>query len=298
VDLVPANGQAQPLQVGTDIILSPNADGSVSVAAPAVFAGYGLVVPGLGINDLKGLDLHGKIAVILGSAPASVHGPLKAYFRSTAIRWQALKAAGAEGVITIIEPRALPGFPQRAEGGPRASRPIIQLSDPALNPTQGAQVNATLFGAHAGVLFAGAPHTLDELLALAKNGEEVPTFRLAVQVRATTVTQTATTFQAPNVAALLEGSDPKLKQEYLILSAHLDHLGEGSPVNGDAIYNGAMDNAAGIASLIEVAKALVAGPRPRRSILFLAYTGEEEGELGSQFYAHYPTVPRSTSSPT
>jgi Zn-dependent M28 family amino/carboxypeptidase len=92
---------------------------------------------------------------------------------------------------------------------------------------------------------------------------------------------------------ILPGSDPKLRNEYLVLTAHLDHLGVGRPVNGDSVYHGAMDNASGIASLIETAKALAAGPRPKRSIVFIAFTGEEEGELGSQFYAHYPTVSRS-----
>ena len=81
--------------------------------------------------------------------------------------------------------------------------------------------------------------------------------------------------------------------KYLVLSAHLDHLGVGRPVDGDTIYHGAMDNASGIASLIETAKALAQGPRPKRSVIFLALTGEEEGELGSQFYAHYPTVSRA-----
>jgi Zn-dependent M28 family amino/carboxypeptidase len=114
-----------------------------------------------------------------------------------------------------------------------------------------------------------------------------------VTVRATTTTNIISTVEAPNVVAKLEGSDPKLKSEYLVLSAHLDHLGVGRPVDGDAIYHGAMDNASGIASLIETAKALADGPRPKRSIIFLALTGEEEGELGSQFFAHYPTVPRS-----
>jgi Zn-dependent M28 family amino/carboxypeptidase len=142
-------------------------------------------------------------------------------------------------------------------------------------------------------LFAGSPHTLDELQGIAKDGQPLPSFPLAVSIRATTTTQVVTTYQAPNVVGLLEGRDPKLKQEYLLLSAHLDHLGVGRPVDGDSIYNGAMDNASGIASLIETAKALAKGARPKRSIIFLAFTGEEEGELGSQFYAHYPTVPRS-----
>lgn len=98
--------------------------------------------------------------------------------------------------------------------------------------------------------------------------------------------------ESPNVAGLLPGSSGKLKDEYVILSAHLDHLGIGRPVNGDNIYNGAMDDASGIATVLEVARILKkAGARPKRSILFLAVTAEEKGELGSRYFATHPTVP-------
>ena len=94
------------------------------------------------------------------------------------------------------------------------------------------------------------------------------------------------------VAAVLRGSDPRLKDEYVVLTAHLDHVGVGEPVDGDAIYNGAYDNASGVAILLEVANAFTRLPvPPRRSVLFLAVTGEEEGLNGSSFFAHYPTVP-------
>jgi Zn-dependent M28 family amino/carboxypeptidase len=290
--LVKQDGATQSLKVGKEATLSPNEEGSVTLDAPTVFAGHGLVVPELGVDDLKGLDLHGKIAVIFGGAPATVHGPLKAYFRTTAIRWQALKQAGAVGVVTIPEPRPQASGPGRGLGF-GASRPIEQLSDPALNPLEAARLNATVPLESAAALFDGAPHSLEELQALAKSGKPLPAFPLAITVRANTATQVLSKYEAPNVIAILPGSDHKLKNEYVVLSAHLDHLGVGRPVNGDSIYHGAMDNASGIASLIETAKALVAGPRPKRSIVFSAWTGEEEGELGSQFYACYPKVPRA-----
>jgi hypothetical protein len=293
--LIGPDGQAQAMKIGSEATLSPEAKGEVSVSAPAVFAGYGLVVPGLGLDELKGLDLHNKVAVIFAGSPPSVHGPLKAYFRTPAARWKALQAAGAVGLITIAEPRS-PGS-ARGGGGNRPSgggpRPIVHLSDPALNPMGGARLVASIPAVSAGGLFAGSPHTLEELQALDQTGQPLPGFPLSVTVRATTVTNETSTYSAPNVIGLLEGKDPVLKNQYLIVSAHLDHLGVGRPVDGDSIYNGAMDNAAGIASMIETAKALSQGPRPKRSILFIAFTGEEEGELGSQFYAHYPTVPRS-----
>jgi len=291
LELVHADGQTDKLNIGSEAIVSPNTEGSVTVSATAVFAGYGLVVPGLGLNDLKGIDLHGKIAVIFLASPASVHGPLKAYFRTAGARWKALKAAGAVGLITIPESRQFVGGAGREAGSTR--QPGIQLADPALNPLQGAQLSATVPAISASALFAGSAHSLEELQAVAKNGEALPAFPLAVTIRATTTTKVISTANAPNVVALLEGSDPKLKREYLVLSAHLDHLGVGHPVDGDPIYHGAMDNASGIASLIETAKALVNAPRPKRSIVFLALTGEEEGELGSQFYARSPTVPRA-----
>jgi Zn-dependent M28 family amino/carboxypeptidase len=173
------------------------------------------------------------------------------------------------------------------------SHPVEQLADPALNPLEGARLSATVPLASAAAVFSGSKHTLDELTALAKEGAGLPAFPLAISVRSNTVTQVLSKYEAPNVVGVLSGSDSKLKNEYLVLTAHLDHLGVGRPVNGDSIYHGAMDNASGIASLIETAKALAAGPRPKRSIVFIAFTGEEEGELGSQFYARYPTVPRS-----
>ena len=295
VELLGADEQAHSLKIGTEITLSPNDVGNVTVTAPAVFAGYGLVVPSLGVDDLKGLDLKGKIAVIFGGAPAEVHGPLKAYFRTAALRWQKLKDAGAVGLIIIPEPRLQTGAGPQRSGAPgtQTANPITQLADPALNPLQGIRINATVAIASATALFVDSPHSFDDLQNLRKEGRPLPKFPLAVKVRATTATQVPSSFQSPNVIGLLEGSDPKLKHQYLLLSAHLDHLGVGRPVDGDAIYNGAMDNAAGISSLIETAKALAKGPRPKRSVIFLAFTGEEEGELGSQFYAHYPTVSRS-----
>ncbi|MFT4113355.1 M28 family peptidase [Silvibacterium sp.] len=294
VELVRDDHTIASLKVGSEVTLTPNKEGAVAVSAPAVFAGHGLVVPGVGVDELKGLDLHGKVAVIFAGAPAAVHGPLKAYFRSTAIRWQALKAAGAVGIVTIAEPRPSQGDPIRGQGGGQNSgaRPVEQLSDPALNPLEGAQISATVPAASAAGWFTGASHSYDELAALAKDGKPLPGFSLGLSIRATTTTKVLSEYQAPNVVALVPGSDPRLKKEYVTLTAHLDHLGIGREVNGDSIYNGAMDNAVGIASLIETAKALANGTPPRRSILFIAFTGEEEGELGSQFYARYPTVAR------
>jgi Zn-dependent M28 family amino/carboxypeptidase len=144
--------------------------------------------------------------------------------------------------------------------------------------------------AHAEKLFTQSGHTFDELVALLGSDQPLPHFPLAINVRGKTAVKKSTA-QSLNVAAVLPGSDASLKNEYVAISAHLDHLGIGQPVNGDKIYNGAMDDASGIASLIEVARAMHdSNAKPKRSILFLAVTAEEKGLLGSQYYASHPTV--------
>jgi Zn-dependent M28 family amino/carboxypeptidase len=168
------------------------------------------------------------------------------------------------------------------------------FADPALEPPDGPKLSATLTPSGAALLFAGSGHTPEELKALADAGKPLPIFPIAGALHAKTilVTPPKPFITAPNIIGLLEGSDRKLKKQYVVISAHLDHLGVGRPVDGDSIYNGAMDNASGIGSVIESAKILAAGPRPKRSILFIALTGEELGELGSQYFATKPSVPK------
>jgi Zn-dependent M28 family amino/carboxypeptidase len=148
----------------------------------------------------------------------------------------------------------------------------------------------TINAAHADTWLAGTDHTISELLGDADTDKTLPKFALKVSVRAR-VAAKESKVTAANVLGVLRGSDPVLKNEYVVVSAHLDHLGVGEPINGDSIYNGAMDNASGVASLIEVAKHFkAAGAKPRRSILFAAVTAEEKGELGSKYFAAHPTV--------
>jgi len=130
------------------------------------------------------------------------------------------------------------------------------------------------------------------MLALADAGQTVPSFALCPRLKATVAVERAQV-ESQNVAAVLRGSDSRLRDEYVVLSAHLDHLGVGGAINGDTIYNGAMDNASGVAAMLEVAAALhKSATKPKRSILFIAVTGEEKGELGSLYFAAHPTVPR------
>ena len=133
---------------------------------------------------------------------------------------------------------------------------------------------------------------MDEILKLAAENQPLPKFPLVGTLR-TKAAVKREIVEAPNVAGMLPGSDPKLKDEYVIMSAHLDHVGVGRAINGDTVYNGAMDDASGIASILEIARIMKeSGAKPKRSILFLAVAGEEKGELGSRYFASRPTVDR------
>ncbi|MCU1321447.1 MAG: putative aminopeptidase [Acidobacteriaceae bacterium] len=291
------------LDLGKDITLSPHITTGAPIDVPLIFVGYGLDLPTKHINDLAGLDLKGKVVVLYNASPANVLGPLRAYSRIAAVRWKSLHAAGAIGIIAITPPRPVPGTPAASSTKPAAPaatpapRATYVISDPALETLPGLRLNATLTSIGAEKLFANTGHTFAKIKALADEGKPLSIFPFTATLQATTTVKHIAHIDPPNVVGELEGSDRKLKHEYVVISAHLDHLGVGRAVNGDTIYNGAMDNASGIASVIEVAKLLVAeknaGHGPKRSILFIALTGEELGELGSQYFATKPTVTKS-----
>jgi hypothetical protein len=263
------------------------------VEAPLVFAGYGLSAPSAGYNDLAGLDLKGKIAVYLsGAGPSSVPGNLRAHFGSSEERWKVLKAAGAVGVVVIQNPRAMDIPWQRIRNN--ASQAGMILAEPALQDSAGERVGITINPAKADVLFTGSGHTFKEVLTLGQQGKPLAHFPLTYSLRVDPVV-VRSNLESQNVAGVLTGTDPELRNEYVVLTAHLDHLGVGKPINGDSIFNGAMDDASGDASLLEIAQELKeTGKRPRRSLLFLAVTGEEKGLLGSRYFTAHPTMPRSS----
>jgi Zn-dependent M28 family amino/carboxypeptidase len=286
------DGAEDVLQFGSEVTINLRAQLAPSVEAPLVFVGYGLSAPDVGHDDVAGLDLTGKVAVYLGGTPAAISGPLVAHYQQAGVRWSALRAAGAIGAIAIPHPKLLEQPWERTA----ASRlnPVMTLTDPRFNDLAGMQVSATLNPARAERLFTGSGHALADLLALADAKKPLPRFALPASLRAR-VTLESADVQSDNVAALLPGGDPALAREHVVLTAHLDHLGVGAPVEGDRIYNGAMDNASGIATLLEVARTLAeARPRPKRSVLFVAVTAEEHGLLGSRSFAGDPTVPKAS----
>jgi hypothetical protein len=294
------DGKAEPLKLGEEANLSPRADLAPSVEAGMVFVGTGLHIPEAKYDDLAGLDLKGKIAVYVnGGGPKDIPGNLKSHYSSAVERWNGLREAGAIGVATIagIGPGPNGGAGGGGGGGGRgtgarpAAPPSISLADPALQETAGMKVSLTITRAGAEKFLAGSGHTVAELQKLAMDNQQLPRFPLVGTIRVKASIQRGE-LAAPNVVGILPGSDEKLKGEYVIMSAHLDHLGIGRPVNGDAIYNGAMDDASGVASILEIARILKeSGAKPKRSLIFLAVTGEEKGELGSRYFAARPTVP-------
>jgi Zn-dependent M28 family amino/carboxypeptidase len=283
------DGKAEPVALGADASYSMRIDPAPAAEAPLVFVGYGLQIPDLRIDDLAGQDLKGKVAVYLSGSPTGVPDALSAHAQSAGVRWAALKGTGAIGTIALQHPRRQDVPWERATLA--RLQPAFTLAEPGLDDTAGQQVGIAFNPASAERLFAGSGHTFAEVLALADDRKPLPRFPLAASVR-TRVTVATTPVTSDNVAGVLQGTDPTLRDEYIVLSAHLDHLGIGGAVNGDRIYNGAMDNASGVASLIETARGLAGRPqRPKRSVLFVAVTAEEKGLLGSRYFANHPTVP-------
>lgn len=282
------DGKTEPLVLGDDATLGTRGNIQPDTEAGAVFAGYGLKVPEKNYDDLAGLDLKGKIVVMLSGGPASIPGPLKSHYSSAGERWKFLKAAGAIGTATIQNPKSMDIPWSRAS----LSRfmPSMSPADPSLDETQGLRLAITINAERADKFFQGTGHTMSEILADADNNRPLPHFALPGMIRAHVQLKTSKV-ESQNVVALLPGADPKLKDEYVVLSAHLDHLGIGEPINGDKIYNGAMDDASGIASDLEIARMLHdSNAKLRRSVLFLAVTGEEKGLQGSRYFAAHPTV--------
>jgi len=285
------DGKTEPLVLGDDANIGLRIDPAPSVEAPLVFVGYGLDIPERGIDDFKGVSLKGAVVVYLSATPRSLPGPLQAHFGSAEERWKMYRAAGAIGTIGIANPKSM-DIPWARSTLARL-QPAMSLADRAMDEAPGQQLSVTMNPARADKLLAGSGHTFAKLIALVDEGKPVPSFALPARLKATTTVERASV-ESQNVAGILRGSDPARRDEYVVLSAHLDHLGIGGAVNGDTIYNGAMDNASGVAAMLDVAASLhEAGARPARSIVFVAVTGEEKGLLGSSYFAAHPTVPRA-----
>jgi len=283
------NGKEQPMKLGENAIIGTRVDPAPSVEAGLVFVGYGLRASESNYDDFAGLDTKGKIAVYIGGGPGSMSSALAAHYQSAGQRWLNLKNAGMIGAVSIQNPHHMDiPWPRVASN---RFQMTMQLAAPGMNETAGEQIAVTWNPAHADELFAGTGHTFDDLIAIAEAGKQLPRFAIPAKLIAKTKV-TRGQVESQNIAAIHPGADPKLNSEYVVMSAHIDHLGIGKPIDGDSINNGAMDNAAGVASVLEVADHFKeAQVKTKRSVLFVVVTGEEKGLLGSQYYTAKPTVP-------
>ncbi|WOK37865.1 M28 family metallopeptidase [Sphingomonas sp. C3-2] len=275
---------------GKDVLIGVGAgEEKLTLGAPVVFVGFGIDSPGQGFDDYAGLDVKGKIVVALSGFPKGTPSDLGAHLANSKAKMASDR--GAIGMITVNTRERLKMRPW-ARSVESAFEPSIAWTEADGTPHRaapGLRATASVDTPAAQALFAGAPRSLDKILTEAeRKNARIAGFALKPEVRVER-TLTRRNFTSPNVVAMLPGSDPALANEYVLLMAHLDHVGIDESKEGDKIHNGAMDNAAGIATMLEVARAMANAPiKPRRPILFAAVTAEEKGLLGSEYLAHNP----------
>ncbi|WP_298581496.1 M28 family metallopeptidase [uncultured Luteimonas sp.] len=261
-----------------------------SLEAPAVFVGQAVHAPEVGHDDFAGLELEGKIAVMFGGAPGTFDDTRRAFHASQREKLRNVVARGAVGAVFVntVDDEARAPWARTLQ---HAGKPAMRLRDDAGRAIDGwPQLRATALvsAAAADALFEGSGQTAAALFEAARSGQlngfDLPgTLHLAGRSRIEPLS-------SRNVVGRIAGADPALAAEHVGYTAHLDHIGSGAPVEGDAIYNGALDNALGVAIMLEAARELAAGPAPKRSLLFVALTAEEKGLLGAEWFAQRPTV--------
>ena len=277
-----------PLALGRDVRITPRlATGDVE--APIVFVGYGLSLPSAGIDELTGLDLKGKIVLHMNGVPSGLSPMLQAH--GTRSRWAAMQQAGAVGIMAIGAAAANATWNENAAAGAGT----VSLADTSLDDTREQRIGATVNPALAARLFAGSGLVWDSLVAQSKRGDRLPTAALTVALRATIPT-VRKDISSPNVVGIIPGTDPLLRNEVVVFTAHSDHVGtfKGPVLTGDSIFNGAMDNASGTATLIETARLAAKRGGNKRTLAFVAVTAEEKGLLGSRYFAAHPSLKSGT----
>lgn len=278
------------LVLGADYLLyNAGAQTFIPKPVPLVFVGYGIIAPEYDYNDYQTLNVVGKIVVFLSGEP---HAHDLSYFEGE-----------AETVHALPEVKQKVAFSRGAVGSimiPSLRHPFgcdwqywldqFAFEDISLFYSATGNLSVVMNPVAAGRLFEGAAYTLSEVMAM-ERANAMRSFGLQVSASFRGSFQQRD-FLAANVIGLLPGSDPKLRDTYVLISAHYDHLGVGPAVAGDSIYNGVFDNAAGVASVLEIARAFTGlAEMPRRSLLFLLVTGEEKGLLGSTYYIDHPVKP-------
>lgn len=268
----------------------PNYDAPQSqVEAQAVFVGYGVHAPELGHDDFAGLDLRGKVAVLFSGAPVRFDNDRRAHYSATREKLRALVDRGAVGAVFVNTARdeARSPWQRSADAWQKPGMRLRGTDGKPMGTFPQLKVLASVPATAADLLFDGSGHLSAELFRAAEAGE-LKGFALPVKLQLVSRTRLEP-LASRNVLGRLPGSDAALAGEAMVYTAHLDHVGIGVPVNGDRIYNGALDNALGVSILLESARELVATrPAPKRSLLFAALTAEEKGLLGAEWLAAHP----------
>jgi hypothetical protein len=287
------NGKEETLADAKDYAMSGSVLRTESdVQAPVVFVGFGITAPEQKYDDYAKADVKGKIICTIYGAPPAFPSTVRAYYSDGVVKLRNAVTHGAVGLVTVLLPEDQKRYPWDwlvpqiqagtmewldKEGKPHNSFPEIR-GGALLNQAAAAQ------------LFEGAPKSLEQAFTAARKSQ-AQSFPLPQSLHIHSVS-THTKADSPNIIAELRGSDPAVRDQYLVYTAHVDHLGLCPPVKGDNVCHGAVDNASGTATLLAIARAYSGLPRPpRRSVLFVFVTGEEMGLLGSDYFAYFPTVP-------
>lgn len=291
--LIHRGGESTALQYRDDysMFADPVREAS-EVRAEVVYVGHGVHAPDHGYSDYEGVDVRGKIIALFRGAPASIEGNARAYYSSSTSKAEEAVARGAIGAISLRtrkseERQAWASLKGRI--GKRPSTTWISADGRAARYYPEMLGGASLSIEAAERLFGLSPLSYEEALQ-ANLGGTVASTPLGVEVTLSAQFEHSTT-SSPNVIGVVRGTDPELANEYVVYSAHLDHVGVStSEEDEDKIRNGVYDNAMGVALMLETARAIAAAP-PKRSVLFIALTAEESGLLGSDFFVNNPTVP-------
>ena len=267
----------------TDFTLSPRTTSNkIDVEASMIFGGFGISAPDLGYDDFEGIDVKDKLVVVISGAPDHFGSLERTVLSSSASRDAELRERGAAGVVVVRLGETRASAPSRT----RYVVPPDLTQDTGIPEELGASVTVSRRIAADWISRSGK--TFENVLETIRSGVPL-SFDLGIdgRIRGNFVVET---FESANVAALLPGSDVDLQAEVLVLTAHLDHLGMGIPIDGDSIYDGTLDNASGSAALLTIASVLTRMEAPRRSVLFLWVTAEESGLLGSEYFARFPSI--------
>lgn len=292
-------GASQPLAQGSEIAVRAAETGQTAVKfanLPLVFVGYGVKAPERGWDDFKGVDLKGKIMVVLVNdadfegGEGDFGGKLMTYYGRWTYKYEEAARQGAAGVLVVHESEpASYGWATVKNSNTNTMFDIVRADPKAAHTQMEGWVQKDL----AAKLLAASGVDFEAAKAAARKKDFKP-----IPLKATMSADYAVKSEiitSHNVAGLVQGS--KYPDETVIYSAHWDHLGIGAPdAKGDTIYNGAKDNASGTAALLELARAYAKGPKPERTVLFLAVTAEEKGLLGSEYYADNPLRPLATTA--